>query len=82
MAAMRACYKPPARPPTDLQLLAAHLLKEAARGAESFWAPYIRSLPPSYTTAMCFTEEEAAAAAAASSLEQLSQPSLCTLSGL
>jgi histone-lysine N-methyltransferase SETD3 len=63
------------------QVLAAHLLHEAARGPESFWEPYIRSLPHSYSTAMCLAEGQAselqaphavqmARAAAAAALEQ------------
>lgn len=40
-----------------LQVLAAHLLHEASKGETSFWWPYLRSLPRSYTTAMCFTPD-------------------------
>jgi hypothetical protein len=43
------------------QVLAAHLLHEAAKGPASFWHPYIRSLPPSYSTAACLSEAEVAA---------------------
>ncbi|KAL4859129.1 Protein SET DOMAIN GROUP 40 [Chlorella vulgaris] len=43
------------------QVLAAHLLHEAAKAPASFWHPYIRSLPPSYTTAACLSEAEVAA---------------------
>ncbi|PRW59526.1 SET DOMAIN GROUP 40 [Chlorella sorokiniana] len=43
------------------QVLAAHLLHECSKGPTSFWHPYLRSLPRTYTTAMCFTEAEAAA---------------------
>lgn len=35
-----------------------HLLHEVARGPASFWHVYLRSLPPSYTTAMCLTFQE------------------------
>ncbi len=44
-----------------MQVLAAHLLHECSKGAASFWHPYLRSLPRSYTTAMWFAETEAAA---------------------
>lgn len=44
-----------------VQVLAVHLLCEASKGAASFWQPYLRSLPPRYTTAMCLTADEAAA---------------------
>ncbi|KAL4458878.1 hypothetical protein ABPG75_013743 [Micractinium tetrahymenae] len=46
---------------TSEQILAAHLLHEASKGPASFWHPYLRSLPPRYTTLMCFSKEEAAA---------------------
>jgi histone-lysine N-methyltransferase SETD3 len=46
-------------------VLAIHLLHEASKGSLSFWYPYLRSLPRSYTTAMCFTDSEAAALQAA-----------------
>lgn len=36
------------------QVLAVHLLHEVSKGEVSFWCPYLRSLPRSYTTAMCF----------------------------
>ena len=44
-----------------MQVLAAHLLHECSKGPASFWHPYLRSLPRSYTTAMCFADAEAAA---------------------
>ena len=44
-----------------MQVLAAHLLHECSKGPASFWHPYLRSLPRSYTTALCFSESEAAA---------------------
>ena len=44
-----------------MQVLAAHLLHECSKGPASFWHPYLRSLPRSYTTAMCFSEAEAVA---------------------
>lgn len=38
-----------------------HLLHEASKGPASFWHTYLLSLPRTYTTAMCFSEQEAAA---------------------
>ena len=43
------------------QVLSAHVLAECAKGPSSFWHPYLRSLPRSYTTSMCCGEEQAAA---------------------
>lgn len=40
------------------QLLAVHLLHEVSRGESSQWNVYLRSLPTSYTTAMCLKQEE------------------------
>ena len=45
--------------PVSLQVLAAFLLYELSRGAESFWYPYLRSLPTSYTCLSYFSAEEA-----------------------
>lgn len=47
--------------PLATQVLAAHLLHECSKGPSSFWHPYLRSLPRSYTTAICFSQAEAAA---------------------
>lgn len=44
--------------PCRLQTLAAHLLHEASKGRASFWHPYLLSLPPHYTTLMCFSDQE------------------------
>lgn len=38
-----------------------HLLHEASKGAASFWHLYIRQLPRSYTTLLCFPEPAIAA---------------------
>lgn len=38
-----------------LALLAVHLLYEVSKGSQSFWAPYLASMPPAYTTAACLT---------------------------
>ncbi len=42
-----------------LQVLAAFLLYELSKGAKSFWYPYLRSLPTSYTCLSYFSAEEA-----------------------
>ena len=42
------------------QLLAVHLLQQLSRGPDSFWHPYLQSLPRSYTTAACFREQDVA----------------------
>lgn len=58
------CTKPPCCNPAwplYLQILAAHLLHEASKGPASFWRPYLRSLPPRYTTLMGFSDREGAA---------------------
>ncbi|KAF8065860.1 SDG40 [Scenedesmus sp. PABB004] len=43
------------------QVLELHLLREAARGADSFWAPYLRQLPLRYATLLTWSERAAAA---------------------
>ena len=43
---------------TLLQALCVYLLYERHRGTASFWAPYIGSLPTSYTVAACWSEDE------------------------
>ena len=43
---------------TDTQLVAIHLLRECSKGSQSFWHPYIKTLPRSYTTAASLTDEE------------------------
>ncbi len=35
-----------------------HLLYEVSKGGCSFWWPYLKALPRSYTTAMCFRPAE------------------------
>ena len=39
-------------------LLALHVLCEAARGADSFWAPYLAILPSSFTTPLFASPED------------------------
>ncbi|KXZ46488.1 hypothetical protein GPECTOR_43g924 [Gonium pectorale] len=64
---------PPPSPPdgvlTPQQLLACHLLHEVAKGAGSFWAPYLRQLPRSYTSLPNFAPEDAAALQLRSAVE-------------
>ncbi len=50
----------PTPPPRllPLQVLAVHLLHEVSKGGRSFWCPYLKALPRSYTTAMCFRPAE------------------------
>lgn len=43
---------------SERQLLGIHLLHECSKGTDSFWYPYILSLPRSYSTAVCFTDAE------------------------
>ncbi len=43
-----------------LQTLAAFLVYELSKGAHSFWYPYLRSLPQSYTCLSYFSADEAA----------------------
>ncbi|KAI8107997.1 hypothetical protein M9434_006029 [Picochlorum sp. BPE23] len=43
---------------TDAQLVAIHLLRECSKGSQSFWYPYIKTLPRSYTTACSLTDDE------------------------
>jgi hypothetical protein len=43
-----------------MQILVAFLLYEVSRGKESFWWPYLRQLPRSYTSLLHFTAVEAA----------------------
>ena len=45
-----------ALPPTPLQLLVIHLLKEMSNTLQSFWSVYLQSLPQSYTTAISLTD--------------------------
>lgn len=74
----------PGSPATGQTLLALHLLNEMAKGAASFWAPYLSTLPRSYTTAMCLSSaavealqvayaQQAAAAAGERALQQWQQ---------
>lgn len=56
VAAMSTCP-----PLSSLSLLAVHLLCEFSKGPSSFWADYLRSLPPSYTTAISLSATETAA---------------------
>jgi histone-lysine N-methyltransferase SETD3 len=56
MAAASGCP-----PLSSLCLLAVHLLHELSKGPLSLWADYLRSLPPSYTTAISLSAAEAAA---------------------
>jgi histone-lysine N-methyltransferase SETD3 len=42
-------------PLSDHQVLTLHLLHEASKGAASFWAQYVRQLPPFYTTLASFS---------------------------
>lgn len=51
LAAHAACV-------TDAQLVAIHLLRECSKGSKSFWYPYIKTLPRSYTTACSLTDDE------------------------
>jgi len=48
-------------PLSMISLLAVHLLRELSKGPSSFWADYLRSLPPSYTTAISLSATETAA---------------------
>ncbi|KAL4551716.1 hypothetical protein Ndes2526B_g05984 [Nannochloris sp. 'desiccata'] len=48
-------------PLSSISLLAVHLLHELSKGPASFWADYLRSLPPSYTTAISLSTTEASA---------------------
>ena len=57
-------------------MLCTHLLHEASKSADSFWGPYLRVLPRTYTLLCCWPAEAAAAlqlpcalAAAAGALE-------------
>jgi hypothetical protein len=43
------------------QLLACHLLLEVSRGPDSFWWPYLKQLPRSYTSLANFAAEDTAA---------------------
>jgi hypothetical protein len=55
-AVMKTCP-----PLSSLSLLAVHLLHELSKGSASLWAEYLRSLPPTYTTAISLSATEAAA---------------------
>lgn len=42
---------------SDQQLLAIHLLRECSKGSESFWSPYISTIPRSYSTGYSMSDE-------------------------
>ncbi|GFR42519.1 hypothetical protein Agub_g3413, partial [Astrephomene gubernaculifera] len=42
------------------QLLACHLLHEVSKGPDSFWWPYLKQLPRSYTSLLNFSPQETA----------------------
>ncbi|KAG2448798.1 hypothetical protein HYH02_006149 [Chlamydomonas schloesseri] len=46
---------------TPHQLLATHLLHEVSKGPDSFWYPYLKQLPRSYTSPAHFSADDVAA---------------------
>lgn len=43
---------------SDTQIVAIHLIHQCSLDKDSFWHVYLRSLPPSYTTALCFASSQ------------------------
>ncbi|KXZ56643.1 hypothetical protein GPECTOR_1g58 [Gonium pectorale] len=71
-AASGSAPPPPSQPDgglTPQQLLACHLLHKVSKDAGSFWAPYLRQLPRSYTSLPNFAPADAAALQLRSAVE-------------